>query len=749
MDGDVRVDSLGTNAGILRGDMGALEPETIISMCGVCSSGCGAEVHLAEGRITRLTPIKDHPYSVLCTRGMKAPEIVYSPDRLLYPQRRTGARGEGKFERITWDEAYDAIVANLRRIAADHGPEAAGIYTGRGNFEYGLNEMFAPAGTAESSANAVLFPFGSPNSSGVGALCYVSYGMIAPRACFGAYMMDMDEDVDLADLVLVWGENPATDSSPIMLPRLRQLQQRGARIIVIDHRRSETAQALRCEWIGVRPGTDGALALGAIHVLLEEGLYDHDFAHNWTHGFDELRAYVAAFTPERVEAITWVPAATVRELARAMARAGGCSILTYTGLEYSDSGVQAIRALYTLQALAGHLDVPGGKLFKPHDRLKLRRKLTPPPATARRPIGADEYPIYYEVRQEAHAALFPRAILEGKPYPLRSLIVSGASLITAWPDPDLWRRALAALDFLVVVNRFPTADAQYADIILPATTMFEIESYGIVGGYVQHRQRVIEPLGEARNDYLIFAELAQRLGYGDLWPQSERAMVEYALAGTGVALDALLASPQGVHYPAPPHKYRQYATGDLRPDGRPGFNTPTGKFEIASEWLRGYGYDALPIYTEPGEGPLASPDVAERFPLVFNSGARTNFDFRSQHHNIPGLVAKQRLPLVHLHPADAAARGIADGDPVTVLTPRGAVPFFACVTPNIVRGAVEVNVGGGGPLGPEAWQRANANELTDFERRDPISGFPVYKALLCDVVKRVPEPGVMEVEGRS
>ncbi len=726
--------------------MGELEQETIISMCGVCSSGCGAEVHLEDGRITRLTPIKDHPYSVLCPRGMKAPEIVYSPDRVLYPQRRTGARGEGKFERITWDEAYDAIVANLRRIAAEHGPEAAAIYTGRGNFEFGLNEMFAPAGTAESSANAVLFPFGSPNSSGVGALCYVSYGMIAPRACFGAYMMDMDEDVDLADLVLVWGENPATDSSPIMLPRLRQLQQRGARIIVIDHRRSETAQALRCEWIGVRPGTDGALALGAIHVLLEEDLYDHDFAHNWTHGFDDLRAYVADFTPERVEAITWVPAETVRELARAMARAGGCSILTYTGLEYSDSGVQAIRALYTLQALAGHLDVPGGKLFKPHDRLRLNRKLTPPPLNARKPIGADEYPIYYEVRQEAHAAFFPRAILEGDPYPLRSLIVSGTSLITSWPNPDLWRRALAALDFLVVINRFPTADAQYADILLPATTMFEIESYGIFGSYVQHRQKVIEPLGEARNDYLIFAELAQRLGYGHLWPQSERAMVEYALAGTGIEIDELIAKPQGMHFPAPAHKYRQYETGDLRPDGRPGFNTPTGKFEIASEWLRSYGHDPLPVYTEPGEGPLARPDLAEHLPLVFNSGARTNFDFRSQHHNIPGLVARQRLPLVHLHPDDAASRGIENGDPVSVVTERGAVPFYACVTPNILRGAVEVNVGGGGPLGSDAWQQANANALTDFERRDPISGFPVYKALLCDVVKRAAAPNAINEE---
>lgn len=715
---------------------GAACTESVVSMCGVCPAGCGAEVHLAHGRIVRMTPIKGHPYSALCTRGMKAAEIVYSPDRLLYPLRRTGARGEGKFARITWEEAYATIVSGLHHIAAEYGPEAAGIYTGRGNFEYGLNELFAPAGTAESSANAVLFPFGSPNTSGVGALCYVSYGMIAPRACFGAYMMDMEEDVDHADLILVWGENPATDSSPALLPKLRQRQAQGARVVVIDHRRSETVQALRCEWVGVRPGTDGALALGMIHVLFAEDRYDHDFAHNWTHGLDELRAYVDAFTPERVEQITWVPAETVRELARAMASAKGCSVLTYTGLEYSDSGVQALRALYTLQALAGHLDAPGGKCFKPRDRLRLNRNLTPPPANARRPIGADEYPIYYEVRQEAHAALFPRAILEGEPYPLRGLIVSGASLITAWPEPELWRRALSALDLLVVINRFPTADAHYADIVLPATTMFEIESYGIAGGHVQLRRKVIEPLGEARNDYLIFAELAQRLGYGHLWPQTEREVVEFALAGTGVDVADLLAHPEGVTYPQPPMHYFKYKTGAVRGDGRPGFETPTGKYEVTSEWLRRYGYDPLPVYTEPAEGPLAAPDVAARYPLVFNSGARTNFDFRSQHHNIAGLAGKQPLPMVHLHTADAAVRDIQHGDAVWVMTPRGRTPFYACVSNNIVRGAVEVNMGGGGPLGSQAWREANANELTDFTHRDPISGFPVYKALLCEVVKR-------------
>jgi anaerobic selenocysteine-containing dehydrogenase len=709
--------------------------KVVTSICGICPGGCGVDVHLVDGRIERLTPLPDHPLGIVCPRGARAAEIVYSPDRLLYPQRRVGPRGAGRFERITWDEAYEILVGTLRATAARHGPEAAGIYTGRGNFEFGLTEFYAPDGTSESSANTVLFPFGSPNTTGVGSLCYAAHGMIAPHACFGDHLRNFADDLDNADLILVWGANPATDSPPVNLRRLKQAMKRGTRVVVIDPRRSETARALGAEWIGVRPGTDGALALGALQVLIAEDLYDRHFAETWCHGFDELRGYVADFTPEQVERITGVAAERIRGLARAVAAARGCSFLMYTGLEYSNSGVQAIRATWTFQALAGHLDVPGGKLFRMPNRLRLNRHLKPPPRNGRKPIGAEAFPLYQQTRNEAHAACLPQAILEDDPYPLRTLIISGASVITAWPDPNRWRRALAALDFLAVVNRFPTADIAYADLVLPAATAFETESYMIYDGHIQLRQRVIEPLGEARGDYVIFAELAKRLGYGHLWPQSESAMVERALENSGFTREDLLAHPEGLRFAPPDMRYRKYETGGLRADGQPGFETPSGKFEIASEWLRRHGYEALPVYTEPVEGPLASPRRARRYPLVFNSGARTQSAFRSQHYNIPSLVALQPRPLVHIHADDAAARGIADGEAVFVVSPRGRVRFWAKVTRDILPGVVEVNMGGGGPLGDAAWQNANVNQLTDPDNRDPISGFPVYKALLCDVAK--------------
>jgi anaerobic selenocysteine-containing dehydrogenase len=529
---------------------------------------------------------------------------------------------------------------------------------------------------------------------------------------------------------------------------VKQARNRGARIVVIDHRRTETVKATRGEWIGIRPGTDGALALGMIHVLITEGLYDRRFVADWTHGFADLSDLVRMTTPEKTQAITGVPAETTRALARAVAAAKGCAILTYTGLEYSNAGVQAIRAVWTLQAIAGHLDVPGGKLFKMPGRTQTNRILTDPPA-APPPVGAAEFPLYHAVRREMHAGLIPRAVLEGEPYPLRHLVISGASILTAWPSPDLWRRTLAGLDYLVAINRFPTADMEYADLVLPATTMFEIESYVLHDNHVQLRRRLIAPRGEARNDYLIFAELARRLGYGDRWPQSEEALIRKMLAGTGISIEDLEANPAGIALPQPQMRYRKYETGDLRADRRPGFETPTGRFEIASEWLRAHGYEALPVYTEPREGPISTPGLAQSFPLVFNSGARTQTAFRSQHYNIASLAGQQPKPLVHIHPADAAQRNIRDGDPVFVVSPRGRVPYWANVTPDIVAGVVEANMGGGGPLGDPAWQAANVNTLTDPGNVDPLSGFPVFKALLCDVVPRAGPVGAALEEQAS
>ncbi|MCL4473179.1 MAG: IscS subfamily cysteine desulfurase [Actinobacteria bacterium] len=705
------------------------------TICGICPAGCWVTAELKDGRLVSVEAQQDTPLGMICKLGEHSPEMVYSPHRLQYPMRRTGPRGSGRFGRITWDEAMETIASRLKQTREEHGAEACGIYTGRGSFDLALCDVFQPKDTAVSSASSVLFPFGSPNTFGVGALCYVSYAMIAPHVTMGGMLINMDSELEQAELIVVWGANPATDSPPMAHKQIMEARQRGAEVVVIDPRRNGTARECGAEWVPIRPGTDGALALSMIEVLIEEDLYDEQFVNEWTVGFEELSRYVQHFRPEAVEEITWVPAGTIRSLARRIAGARGASPVMYTGLEYSDSGVQAIRATMVLWALAGQLDVPGGRVFRMRENAfpVNRNGLVANPAV-KRAIGRDRFPVYSKYRGESHAISLPEAVLEERPYPIKSLLVLGGSIITSWPQPDIWRRTLESLDFLVTIDRQLTADSAYADIVLPATTGFENTSYMTYGSMFRIRERLIEPVGEARNDLLILGELAGRLGYGEFYPQSEEELLEHVLHGSGFTPDDVRAAGGSVSVPSVMMQYKKWQKGGLRADGQPGFETPSGKFEIASSILEEHGYEPLPAYTEPREGPLASPELAGEYPLVFNSGARVRTDFRSQHHGVYSLASAAPEPQVTINSIDAAERGISGGDEVIVATPRGQLRFRAFVTDNIVRGAIDANMGGGGPVGPEAWRDCNVNGLTDLQRYDPISGFPVYKSLLCDVM---------------
>jgi cysteine desulfurase NifS len=706
-------------------------------ICGICSAGCWiVAVYDEDGRIVGVRPEEGTAMGIICPLGEHSPDIIYSEHRLLHPLMRKGPKGGYDFERISWDDAYALIVGKLNALKADYGPEAAAIYTGVGSFELSLCDVYQPAGVAVSSASSVLFPYGSPNTMGVGALCYVSYGMIAPQVTMGRMLMNMFNDVEHSRLVVVWGTNPATDSPPIEMNRIMAAKSRGARVVVIDPRRTATAKAAEAQWVPIRPGTDGALALGMCNVLIEEELYDERFVKEWTVGFEAFARYVQHFRPEVVEHITGVPADTMISLAREMAEVAGVSQLMYTGMEYSNSGVQGIRATLVLWALAGQLDVPGGLCFTMSgSRFPINRDglITNPVANPR--LGRDRFPVYVHYRDEAHAIALPEAVLNGNPYHVRLMIILGGSITTSWPNPAIWKKTLGALDFLVCVDRQLTADAAYADIVLPATTYYEIESYMVYGPLFRLRERMIEPVGEARNDFFILSELAQRLGYGHLYPQNEDELLRRVLQGSGFSLEQVRHAGGTVSVETRMMEYRKWEKGLLRSDGRLGFDTPTGKFEIASSILDEYGYEPLPVYTEPKEGPLSRPDLLERFPLVFNSGARVRTGFHTQHRGIPGLTKERPEPAVSINTGDAEERGITNGDRVQIATPRGSVTMRAAVTDDIAPGFIDANHACGSPVGPKAWQECNINELTDLEQYDPVSGFPVYKCLLCDVTK--------------
>lgn len=711
-------------------------------ICGICfhSPGCGVIVHFDEhNRIDRLAPDPDAPSgNVLCPMAASAKQIIYSEHRLKHPLKRVGPKGTHEFEEISWDEAFDIITEKMNILKESFGPETVGFYAGTGSYERSFKDIYQLKGSQIYLASSILFPFGSPNTFGVGAPCYTSLGVLAPKLTMGCLHIDMFSDVDNSDLILIWGTDPSTSTPPEMFGRIIKAANEGADIIVIDPRKTRAADLPGSEWLPIRPGTDGALALGLSHILIRDDLYDDVFVEDWTLGFDEFAEYVKPFTPEYVSAVTGIDEDTIEDLAERIADAEGASYIMYTGLEYTKSGVQNIRAVMVLWALAGQMDVEGGRCFsRKENRIPLAcdRQIETP--GFEKSIGKDTFPVYsHYCGGEPHASLLPKSIIDGDPYKIRALFVLGASLLTSWPDPNLWKKALGALDFLVTIDLQMTQDAAWADIVLPATTAFEQESYCYYGNAVRIREKLIEPVGESRPSYYILAELAKRLGYGHLYPQNQEELLDYILSQSGFSADQLNKAPKNtLCSKSAPMEYRKWEKGLLRDDGKPGFETPSGKFEIKSSVLEKYGYPGLPEYEESDETPVSAPKLFKRYPLILGTGPFKP-DMKSCLRGIPDFIEKYPYPVVEISASDAEDRGIKMADRVVIKTDRGSVTMRAFVTDKIMKGFVYAPVGGGGPIGPDEWKDANVNLLIDSKQYDEISGFPVYKTMLCQVKKK-------------
>ncbi|RJP80895.1 MAG: molybdopterin oxidoreductase [Desulfobacteraceae bacterium] len=711
-------------------------------ICGLCfhSPGCGVIVTFDdENRIDRLEPDPDAPAGkVLCPISASAKEIIYGGHRLTRPLKRTGPKGTHSFEPVSWDEAYDIMVRKLNALKDQHGPETVGIYTGTGTYERSFKDIFQLKGSEIYLASSVLFPFGSPNTFGVGAPCYTALGVLAPKLTMGCLHIDMFSDVDNSDLILVWGTDPSTSTPPEMFQRLKAAAEEGAEIIVIDPRKTKAADLPGSRWITIRPGSDGALALGLSHILIRDHRYDADFAENWTTGFDEFAEYVKAFTPEYVSNTTGIPVHTIEYLAQGIAEAEGASYVMYTGLEYTKSGVQNIRAVMVLWALAGQLDVEGGRCFlRSENRFPLptgRQIATP---GFEKSIGKGRFPVYsHFCGGEPHANILPGSIIDGDPYRIRAMIIQGASILTSWPASHIWKKALETLEFLVCIDLQLTQDASYADIVLPATTAFEQESYCYYGTCLRLREKMIDPVGEAKPNRQILSELAEKLGYGNLYPQTREELLDYILSDSGFTMEDLQNAPKHVlRKETVPMEYRKWEKGMLRQDGKPGFETPSGKFEIKSTILEQYGYSGIPRYEESDETAVSNPELFETYPLVLGTGPFKP-DMKSSLRAIPGFIKRYPYPAVQMNHKDAEDRDIKTGDVISIKTVRGSIKMRAYVTDKIMHGFVYAPVGGGGPLGTDEWKEANVNMITDLAQFDEISGFPVYKTLLCQIRKK-------------
>ncbi len=556
-------------------------------------------------------------------------------------------------------------------------------------------------------------------------MCYLPSG-IAEKLTYGRVQVDGFEP-ECVHCVVLWSSNPATSHNPYQWNAVLEARRRGATLIVIDPRRSEPAVKADLH-LAPRPGTDGALALGLIQVIIAEKLYDVDFVTRWTTGFDQLAERVAPFTPERVAKIIGLAAADVLRFARLYASARPAHLDVGNAVEHHSNSGDALRSLMILRGLTGNLDVPGGHVLS-RDLPLADMKLSANRPTGLRVLGADRYPLFAEFAQFVPGDVLLDAMLLGEPYPVKAALVMGTNPALTYPNTTRVRQALEQLDLLVVMDMFMTPTARMADIVLPAASPYErtqlITSAAPFGPdqsqwWIALRQGVVDP-GERRSDWWLLRNLAHRLGYADFYPwENEEEAIDAVLRPLGITVAELKARSDGIFYGDPP-AYRSYE--------REGFRTPTGKVEFHSHVLATYGYDPLPRYEEPAESPFSSPELAEQYPLVLNAGYRVAGYTHSRHRNLPSLRKRVPEPVAELHPATAQLYGISDGDRMVVETLRGYIELVAKVTDGFVPGTVGLLHG---------WEEANANLLTEDRHTDPVFATPALRSALCRI-RRIEE----------
>lgn len=702
----------------------ARKPSTTVlkSVCRSCHGGCGVLMHVQDGRLVKVEGDRDAPlnHGRLCPIGTITVDLVYHPDRLKYPLRREGPRGSGQWRRISWDEAFDEIVDRLDRIRTEFGPEAIALGTGTGRHHIRWVSRFGHA-------------LGTPNWCEPGfAQCF------HPRVntcilTFGDFPVSDFTGGTPPACMLFWGHNPL-NSGPDGETRfnVREALDHNPEIIVVDPRETELARRAAV-WLQLRPGTDDALALALLNVIIDEKLYDAPFVTRWTYGFDALAEHVRAYTPEWAEPITWVAADKIRAAARLFARAKPAMMEWGCAIEHTPNCIQTVRAISLLPAITGNIDVPGGWVFGMHGIGRfpsLIENLTPE-ANAKR-LGADRFKLLAGEGADLPAAHIPtllQAMREGKPYPVKAFLVFGNNTLTTYANSKLVYDSLMKLDFMVCADLFMTPTAELADIVLPAALWPELDQVAglptVAANVVLANQRAVRTF-ECKSDEEIFVELARRLKL-PCGTEPVEAVLDAQLKAGG--LDMTFAELKQRGSVVVPLKYRKYEDG--------GFKTPTGKLELYSTRLKDMGYAPLPSYEEPPESPLSRPDVAADFPLVLTTGARISNFFNSEHRQVEKLRKAHRDPIAEIHPDTAQRYGIKNREWMWIETRRGRIKQRARVTTGIDPRVIAAQHGWWFPEEPApdhgVW-RANANMLTDNQPPyDPAMGTYQLRALLCRV----------------
>lgn len=667
--------------------------KVVHTLCRMCDDHCGLNVYLEAGKIVDIDGFAEHPWNKgrVCSKARAAVDIVYAPDRIVKPLKKTDAG----WQEMELDTALDEIAEKMRVIKEKHGPRSVGVWKGEA---VGFAQQ-------EDLARRFCHAFGTPNYFSNDSACfngrYIGY-------CLG-YGTWAVPDYTNARCILLWGTNPPA-AHPHMTRMIMEGKEQGAKLIVVDPRMSMIARQADLH-AQVRPGTDGALAWGLMHLLIENKWYDQDFVENFTIGFEKIVHYAKKFTPELVEEETGIAPQILRKIA-SMMHSSGTRVVNYVGNgpEHHENGINNIRAISFLDALCGSFDRKGGNLHGEGlgaRRLALYEEI---PLMHLGPVGADKFPVLYHYRQECHTMTAMDVILSEEPYPLWGMIITGANPALTNPNTRKVKEALKSLELLVVRDLFMTETAELADYVLPAASFLErTELYCHAMFQIVNLTKKVVSFPECQDEYQFWHDLARRLKIGHYFPwENETELNRWLLEPAGISLEELAQHPEGIRY-----KKKGYEKWRTQP-----LSTPSGKVEFASEYLKNLGYEEIPLYKPPAY--LTAPD--SQYPYVLITGARNVLYYHGRNRNVARFLTAAPGPDMEIHPLDAERLGIENGDLVRVTSRIGSITIPAMIKEEneILPGTVQITHG---------WKKANVNMLTHDDIFDPIDGFPLMKAV--------------------
>jgi anaerobic selenocysteine-containing dehydrogenase len=691
-----------------------MESKTVRSICFECHARCGVLLEVQGGKLVDIKGDKDHPFSrgYICPKGNAVKEIIYHPERITRPLLRVGEKCSGRFEPVSWNKALDIISERLLEIREKWGAEA---------FSFG-------AGTVRGlhpHLNRFLALYGSPNFF---SPINMSGGPIVMGNAMTCGMVLIGPDYGQSRCIVLWAHNPEQSFPGLSMHDIRKGLGEGAKLIVVDPRGTRLAQKADY-WLQIRPGTDVAMALCWIHVIIEKGLYDKAFVAKWTHGFDSLREHVKPFTPERCAQITWTPAKDIEAAAIAFAQTGPACIQPGNGaLCQANDAFDVNRALAILVAITGNLEIPGGhpNYQAPNgNRQCVGPDFDPlpmlPKEQAQKRLGLDRYPIYGMFPLPIPPEVVWTAILEEKPYPVKAVGLFANNSLCSYANSQEVKKALSTVDFLFCADYFHTPTTQLADVILPPahwTERDDIEEI-LMKNRIFCQPKAVEPVFECKSEKQILTDLAARMGLEGYWKTVEESL-DYRLEPIGMSYEEF-------------KKIGQYETPVIyKSYEKNGFLTPSGKVELCAEYLEPMGIPALPVFREPGESPESTPDLWREYPLILTTGGRNVVYYHSAHRNIPSLRKRSPDPELQIHPQTANELGIQDGEWIFLETPRGKVEikarFFEHIHPKVVHAPHGYWYGA-----EDGWRKLNINQVTDNRNVCPVTGSVPTKAMLCRV----------------